>query len=550
MSTSGPSNLIPPSMGVVVQQVDIATNEVVPGEGTANRRPFLNLEGTGRRLALASLTLIVLWTLVILRLGIARFAIYSPGAEIGEEAATALAAFLGTLILTLFPPGEDEMRLRWVAAGFAVLGIGALIFGYLEPLVSVAMPLNTTLYIAITIRVVVGALLLVGLLPEHPPRFSRHVAIGVALIIIAMLTAIFTIHAYLPVLLRITSLQGATRESRSVLQGLTPWHWIISPLSLFLTVGAAMGAVRHFRGTGFGQWLLVALIFLAGSQLQNIFWPSTYTGVVTTANLLRLAFATLIAVGAIVELRRIAEERSLLLAAAREHGRRLEELADLKASFTAMVAHELHSPLAAIRGTSAMLATGELLPDERAEALRTIDSQIDMLAALISDMQTASMVERPEFAVQLRPVRAAILVSEAYAYARTLPGNHPLTFPAPSGEVVLADRERMGQVLRNLLNNAAKYSDPGTAIELTVARRGDCLHFAVRDRGYGIHPDDMTRIFEKFGRGRDRSGRRVSGVGLGLYLSRRIMQVHGTDLSVRSTPGAGSTFSFDLPIEG
>ncbi len=535
-------------MGIVAQPVDITIEKILPHGKPASAGVSLGIEGTGRRLALTSLILILLWTVVIFRLGIARFAIYSPDAEIGEEAATALAAFFAALILTLFPRGADEIRLRWVAAGFAVLGAGALLFGYLEPLADIILPLNTTLYTALTIRVAVGALLLVGLLPENPPRLSRHVALAVALVIIALLGAISAAQDHLPALVHIASLQRATHESRSVLRGLTPWHWVISPISFLLTVGAAIGAVRHFRGTGFGPWVLVALIFLAGSQLHNILWPSTYTGVVTTANLLRLAFATLIAVGAIVELRRIAEERSRLLAAAREHGRHLEELADLKASFTAMVAHELHSPLAAIRGTGAMLATGELLPHERAEALATIESQIDMLAALTADMQTASAVERPEFAVQLRPVPAGLLISEAYAYARTLAGNHPLSFPRPTREVVMADRERIGQVLRNLLNNAAKYSDPGTPIDLAASLHNDRLRFEIRDRGYGIDPDDLPRIFEKFGRGRDRSGRRVSGVGLGLYLSRRIVQVHGSDLAVESSPGSGSTFSFDLPV--
>jgi signal transduction histidine kinase len=113
---------------------------------------------------------------------------------------------------------------------------------------------------------------------------------------------------------------------------------------------------------------------------------------------------------------------------------------------------------------------------------------------------------------------------------------------------VLADRERIGQVLRNLLSNAAKYSGPRAPIELCAERHGDYVRFTVRDEGYGIHPDDMERIFEKFGRGRDRSGRRVTGVGLGLYLSRRIVQLHGSELEVDSALDEGSSFSFELEI--
>jgi RNA polymerase sigma factor (sigma-70 family) len=106
----------------------------------------------------------------------------------------------------------------------------------------------------------------------------------------------------------------------------------------------------------------------------------------------------------------------------------------------------------------------------------------------------------------------------------------------------------MGQVLRNLLSNAAKYAPPGTPIELRAVRRGEHVRIEVADHGFGIHPDDMPRIFEKFGRGRDRGGRKVAGAGLGLYLSRRIVQAHGSDLTVESTPGVGSVFGFDLPV--
>jgi signal transduction histidine kinase len=74
------------------------------------------------------------------------------------------------------------------------------------------------------------------------------------------------------------------------------------------------------------------------------------------------------------------------------------------------------------------------------------------------------------------------------------------------------------------------------------------VHIAVADQGPGIHPDDVPRIFEKFGRGRDRWGRTVAGVGLGLYLSRRIVQAHGAELDVDSTPGLGAVFAFDLEV--
>jgi signal transduction histidine kinase len=107
---------------------------------------------------------------------------------------------------------------------------------------------------------------------------------------------------------------------------------------------------------------------------------------------------------------------------------------------------------------------------------------------------------------------------------------------------------RIGQVVRNLLTNAAKYSPPGTPITLRTTRRGGHVRIEVVDRGYGIHPDDLPRIFEKFGRGRDVAGEKRAGVGLGLYLSRRIVRAHGSDLTVDTTPGLGCAFGFELEV--
>jgi signal transduction histidine kinase len=113
---------------------------------------------------------------------------------------------------------------------------------------------------------------------------------------------------------------------------------------------------------------------------------------------------------------------------------------------------------------------------------------------------------------------------------------------------VVADPYRIGQVLRNLLANAAKYSPEGVPIELRTAPGAAPGHvrIEVADRGAGIHPEDAARIFEKFGRGRDGDGKKVAGTGLGLYLSRRILQSHGSELTLDPEPGGGSVFGFEL----
>jgi signal transduction histidine kinase len=213
-----------------------------------------------------------------------------------------------------------------------------------------------------------------------------------------------------------------------------------------------------------------------------------------------------------------------------------------------MVAHEFDTPLAVIRGYTDMLATGELEPAGRDRALAKIQAETDVMAALIADARSAAAIEREDFAVKPRRVPIGALMKDAFAFAETLGGDHPLALDNASDGQVWADPCRIGQVLRNLLSNAAKYSPDGAPIELRTAP-GDTpghIRIEVSDRGAGVHPDDVNRIFEKFGRGRDRSSRRVAGVGLGLYLSRRILQDHGSDLTLNPAPGGGSVFGFEL----
>ena len=232
----------------------------------------------------------------------------------------------------------------------------------------------------------------------------------------------------------------------------------------------------------------------------------------------------------------------------REANRRLTELASLRADFTAMVAHELDTPLAVIRGYADMLSVEGLGPEERDRALARIQAETEVLDALVKDVRTAAAAEREDFAVDPRPVPVDGLLKDAATFARTLPGNRPLIVEDADGRDVWADPYRIGQVLRNLLANAAKFSPEGAPVGLRAVP-GDLpgrVRLEVTDRGPGVHPDDVERIFEKFGRGRDPEGRKVAGAGLGLYLSRRILQAHGARLTHRPAPGGGSVFVFEL----
>lgn len=519
------------------------------------------ISGRRKALVVGLAGIIIGWLILNLFTSWTSFAMdMDPKLAGGEETASALGRFFGALVLVLFFAENEGWRLRWVAAGLVVLGLGHLVFGYFEPQIqNEPAELNESLYEGLVAQILACALFAIGLVPRTPPRlWSLIVAVILAGIPMAGYIYIFEVlrdENLMPALTRLESAADTLRAG-SPLEWLTVWNWIFYPIPFVLAASAVAGGILRVReGGGNGWrapwwWLLPAVVLLAGAQLHEVFWPSGYTGsVLTTAEVLRLALTVVVVVGGVIELWRIGSERAALLAAEEERNRRLEELSVMKADFSAMVAHELGTPLAAIRGYADMLSTRALDPDTRTSALAAIRSETAALNTLVADVRAAAAGEREDFAVQPRPVPLDTILSEAATFARTLPGEHEFTVVREAGGVVRADAERIGQVLRNLLSNAAKYSPEGTPIELrAVPGSKGCVRLEVADRGPGIAPRDIGRILEKFGRGRDAAGKKVAGVGLGLYLSRRIVSSHGGELEVRSTLGEGSVFAFELEI--
>jgi signal transduction histidine kinase len=332
---------------------------------------------------------------------------------------------------------------------------------------------------------------------------------------------------WMPLLSRVAN-SGRTVTLGSPLEWLTLWHWVLSMLPLGLASAAIVGAFWQSRRGLLRIWLLIAVVLLAGSVLHDYLWPSAYGGsLLTTADALSLVFAVVVAIGGISELRRVASERARLLATERERARRLNELNALRSDFSAMIAHELETPMASVRKLNELLSAQGEDPEVRDYATAATERELDALTNLVRDVRAVAAVEREGFGIEARPLPLEKLLADAEVYASTLPGLHPIEVMVRgdlgAGVCVLADPERIGQVLRNLLSNAAKHSPEDTPIELRVIGKEEQVRVEIADHGQGIHPDDVSRIFEKFGRGGDRERHKRPGVGLGLYLSQRIV---------------------------
>jgi two-component system, OmpR family, sensor histidine kinase VicK len=165
---------------------------------------------------------------------------------------------------------------------------------------------------------------------------------------------------------------------------------------------------------------------------------------------------------------------------------------------------------------------------------------------LIGDLRQLAQMEGGGLSIQREDVDLVALAQEAVERARTLATGHAVRLAAPELPIVVAgDRDRLGQVLDNLLGNAVKYSPGGSEVLVTVEVVGGEAWLRVTDQGPGISADTLRHLFERFYRGQPAAG--DSGLGLGLYISRMLVEAHGGRIWVESEPEAGSTFTIALP---
>jgi signal transduction histidine kinase len=235
----------------------------------------------------------------------------------------------------------------------------------------------------------------------------------------------------------------------------------------------------------------------------------------------------------------------------------LKEAERLKDEFVALVSHELKNPLTSIKGYTQLLRSqleareGVSLSEREQLCLRVVEEEADRLSALASDVIDVSRLQSGRLVLRLDELDLVALVRQVAERLQITTKAHTLNLSAAPDSIWLrGDRNRLEQVLLNLLGNAIKYTPQGGPIDIAVtqAEDGQSTQVRIHDGGIGIPQEQQARLFARFSRASNASAYGITGTGLGLFLCRELIERHGGRIWLESEEGKGSTFTFLLPL--
>jgi two-component system sensor histidine kinase KdpD len=213
------------------------------------------------------------------------------------------------------------------------------------------------------------------------------------------------------------------------------------------------------------------------------------------------------------------------------------------------ITHELRTPLTSIKGAATTLLTGSVGEESSRELLCIIDEESDRLNKLVSEAVEMAQLDARQVKMHFEPVNLLSLIDRAKETCSWVQDDHAVVMHVLGDLEIRADADLLEKAVCNLLENAAKYSKAGLPITITAEKRGEWISVSVADRGMGIDPSEQGLIFERFYRARS-DGKEIAGTGMGLPISRSIVEAHGGDITVTSQPGHGSVFTCRFPVGG
>ena len=228
----------------------------------------------------------------------------------------------------------------------------------------------------------------------------------------------------------------------------------------------------------------------------------------------------------------------------------LRKLDQMRSEFVSLVSHQIRAPLTNMRGAATRMQTqcGAINPT-CSRMFVILDQQAERLERLVQDVLNAARIETGDLKLQPEPISMLPVVQQVVDQARTRGGDRPFNVPPKPGlPFVYADRDRVTEVLMNLIDNADKYSPPGGEIAIEVQADQTEVKVSVRDHGRGLPPADLDRVFDKFYRSDNSDAQAVYGYGLGLFVCRRLIEAQGGRIWAENAPGGGAVFAFTLPV--
>ena len=439
----------------------------------------------------------------------------------------------------------------------------------LERLPTIRAKLGSTIVVAVAVTIVLSYFL-IGFALRNSPRDTEAVS--------AMRTARQAIVGRLPSIPEGTMLVRRSADGSVTIEGtsldvLPPAfvdgapHWGVVGANVYASIphpeGGTLTVVADSPSRGFLGRISATLGFL-----QSVWWQLLAAGVVSAA--IALIMARWLARGMTQPLRDMAQaarrmetgdystrvhtpsrdEVGQLADAFNTMSAELEGVERLRRDLVANVSHELKTPITAIRAHLENLLDGVERPDP--ETLQVMLAQSERLGRLVDQLLDLSRLESGDVPLDRSPVPIGPLVSQVLSeidVARTDRGVAVTSEVPEDLPPALADRERVHQVLFNLVDNAVRYTPSGGAVTVSAHRHNGSVEIEVHDTGVGIPAEHLPRLFERFYRvdtSRSREG--DGGTGIGLAIARSVVEAHGGQIHAESEPGSGSTFTFELPV--